>query len=107
MEYPRRTLVQGDSSKLFEINAPDGIEFNADFSASIVVKSKLGVEETPLITKAMTVEPEKIYGALEPTETVGLPIGNLYITIQVVNIARYPKFTREKTYLFTMYPQGA
>lgn len=107
MEYPRRELTQGDSSRIFEINAPSGIEFNEDYSASIVVKTELGVEQPSLLEKAMTVEPSKIYGALEPEDTVSLPVGNLYITIQVVNLARSPKFTREKSYLFTVYPQGA
>jgi len=107
MEYPRRELAQGDSSKLFVINAPKGVVFNDDYSASIVVKSALGVEQSALLTKSMTVESDRIYGALEPADTVGLPISDLYITVQVVNIVRTPKFTREKTYLYTMSPQGA
>lgn len=107
MEYPRRELVQGDSTKLFQISAPTGVTFNADYSASIVVKQTLGVEQTPLVTKAMTVDADRIYGALEPAETVNLPLGNLYITVQVVNEVRTPKYTREKTYLYTLYPQGA
>lgn len=107
MEYPRRELAQGDSTKLFVINAPTGITFDGDYSASIVVKSALGSEQSALLTKAMTVEPDRIYGALEPTDTTSLPIGDLYITVQVVNIARTPQFTREKTYLYTLFPQGA
>lgn len=107
MEYPRRELAQGDSSKLFVINAPSGITFNADYSGSIVVKTALGSEQSALISKAMIVEPTRIYGALEPSDTSILPIGELYVTVQVVNIVRIPQFTREKTYLFVLYPQGA
>lgn len=107
IEYPRRAIVQGNSSKIFEIKSTDGIDFSVDFSASIVVKQALGVEQTPLLVKTIACEATRIYGALEPEDTTTFPLGDIYVTIEVKNLVRTPKFTREKTYLFTVYPQGA